>query len=290
MRREAYEEASLRSFDDLRLLGSYGRTAIFYIKVQGFPKTSVENDPDKEFTQLFWFRYDELPSNIHSETFYFISIFCAKIPMNFCPEKIKAGLVEVYVDGQKYAELRDDTIYLTLPKLAQLKAKGKKITFKQILDTGEVIDQTPEAMPPYMAVDAAFIETESVEDVLVDEIYNELRTTYFFQLQRPEIVFVGSDTYLGNTVFDSASGRTQVQLHEYLIEIPELLKQVMAHELIHAYLYQKYGEDVARHGEHFNFMAHRINQDFGDNYVAPFGENTKWKPGQLKQLMYGSGL
>jgi 8-oxo-dGTP pyrophosphatase MutT (NUDIX family) len=285
MLREAFEEAGLTNFSEIKPIDSLGRTIIFYMKVEGFPETTVENDQDEEFAQLSWFRYNELPSNTHSETFYFISMNKSKIPLDFSKDTVVNGSVEVYVDGEKYGELRDDTIYLTLPKLAQLKSKGKKITFKQKINNKE-IDQTPEVLPPYMVVDAEFVNKNTADDVLVEAIFEELQKKYFYQLQRPEIVFVGSDTFLGNTVFDPNTGRIQVQLHEFLIEAPGLLKQVMAHELIHAYLYQKYGEDVARHGEHFNFMAHRINQDFGDGYVAQFGETTKWDHNTLKTLVF----
>lgn len=197
--------------------------------------------------------------------------------MKFIPPIVAAGVIEVFVDGAKYGELRDDTIYLTLPELAQLKAKGKKITFRQVTDSGEILDQNPSVLPPYMVVESSFSEESPSEDALLNSVYTELQGRYFFQLLMPEIVFVKTDAFLGNTVFDPACGRVQVQLHDALRKAPELLRQVLAHELIHAYLYQKYGEDVARHGEHFDFMAYRINQDNGENYVAQFGETTRWK-------------
>jgi len=50
------------------------------------------------------------------------------------------GRIEVFEDGKKVHEFSDDEIWQTTPRLAQDKAKGKKITYRQVTDDGEIID------------------------------------------------------------------------------------------------------------------------------------------------------
>ena len=51
-------------------------------------------------------------------------------PIQKLPNKITAGKIDVLVDKEKVGELDDDTIYQTLPGLAQEQFKGKKVEFE----------------------------------------------------------------------------------------------------------------------------------------------------------------
>lgn len=53
---------------------------------------------------------------------------------------VEGGKIEVMVDGVKVQELDDNEIWETLPRLAQERAKGKKISYRQILDDGTIVD------------------------------------------------------------------------------------------------------------------------------------------------------
>ncbi len=56
------------------------------------------------------------------------------------PEEVRAGTIEILVDGVKKFTISDDEIWQTMPGLAQERAKGKKITMCQVLDDGTIID------------------------------------------------------------------------------------------------------------------------------------------------------
>jgi hypothetical protein len=58
----------------------------------------------------------------------------------------------------------------------------------------------------------------------------------------------------------------------------DLLRQTLAHEIIHHHLYQEYGNEVAKHGEHFSLLADRINKKEGENFVSQFADETDFKP------------
>ncbi len=51
-----------------------------------------------------------------------------------------AGVIEVLVDGEKIGEFADDQVWETIPRLAQERARGKKVSFRQVLDSGEIVD------------------------------------------------------------------------------------------------------------------------------------------------------
>jgi hypothetical protein len=63
-----------------------------------------------------------------------------------------------------------------------------------------------------------------------------------------------------------------------IVNNDDLLRQTLAHEIIHHHLYQQYGNQVARHGEHFSLLADRINQKEGENFVSEFADDTDFKP------------
>lgn len=57
--------------------------------------------------------------------------------------QILGGSFDVYIDDKKTYTLKDDEIWLTMPKLAQEQSKGKKVKFVQNLDDGTKIEYGP---------------------------------------------------------------------------------------------------------------------------------------------------
>ena len=78
---------------------------------------------------------------------------------------------------------------------------------------------------------------------------------------------------------------TKIVVNKKIANNDDLLRQTLAHEIIHHHLYQKYGNEVAKHGEHFNLIADRINSKEGDNFVSQFADKTDFKPNAESKLI-----
>jgi hypothetical protein len=87
---------------------------------------------------------------------------------------------------------------------------------------------------------------------------------------------------LAKTVWNS--GSPQVILSSICLTDRNLLRQILAHELIHWYIYVVRGPDFAAdHGETFNYFATVINDREGANYVAEFADLTNFDAGKGEQ-------
>lgn len=121
---------------------------------------------------------------------------------------------------------------------------------------------------------------------LVSEVFSELQSRYFFQLIRPKISFVDNLGCMGKTVYNPETAAVRVELNSKVKNSKKLLRQILAHELIHVYLYQKYGEALDQHGEHFKFMADRINLSEGDSYVTVFADDMCFASTLRNNIIY----
>jgi hypothetical protein len=232
--------------------------------------TSV-NDPCKEFSILEWVDISALQSvNLDSYSEDIVYKFLAD-----CFEEndvVESGYIEVLVDGKRVYTLDDDVIWETLPRLAQEKAKGKKIEFRQVLDSGEVLDQTLSVMPKTM--------TAGIQRDIIENIIDDLLKTYIpEEKNRPLVEIVGRADFLAKTTYRVENGKpvTKIEVRKDISENTTVLRQVLSHEIIHHHLYQKFGKNVARHGEHFNWYAQKINEKEGENFVTQFADDTKFK-------------
>lgn len=70
---------------------------------------------------------------------------------------------------------------------------------------------------------------------------------------------------------------TKIVVNRDILNNEDLLRQTLAHEIIHHHLYQKHGKDVAKHGEHFSLLADRINSKEGKNFVTPYADQTEFR-------------
>jgi hypothetical protein len=59
------------------------------------------------------------------------------------------GKMQVFCDDELIMEFADDVIWQTMPKLAQLRSKGKQLKFKQITDNNETYDFSTSTFPAY---------------------------------------------------------------------------------------------------------------------------------------------
>jgi len=444
--REVREETGIFEFENLEYLYEQldNKVFLFVPKLSPEPPSS-KHDPDQEFTRLEWFDMNNMPANLDEYAEDIIFRFMRKLIRDDSLDKPSLcieGRIDVLVDGQKVYELNDDEIWETLPRLAQERSKGKKVEFKQILDDGTIIDQTPQAMPDFIKLkkvdaeklpggladdkapedfdpdqlrlgmhielehtddkelaqeiamdhlmedshyyvklrkmegmkdamdigtwmdeknapeveeknyvsedamsnlafkvyvdgkhfktckDAAEIETIQPEiikkrnnghdvqfkqildtgeeidftlNVLPDyfnkiessenwersklsqkihKMINELLNTYIpEEKNRPTIEIVYNVHYLGKTVWKETgdANATHIVINNNIVKNDSLLRQVLSHEIIHHHLYQKYGNDVAKHGEHFDELAARINAKEGEDYVTEFANDTAFR-------------
>jgi len=151
--REVYEETGIKKFERIEYLWPYvGNYVFIYLPEDNMLQPTCANDPSSEFKSLEWFNLEALPFNFNDYSediiYHFLRVeilHTGKETMKIT--EAKASHIDVLVDGKKAFQLDDDTIWLTLPRLAQERSKGKQIEFKQVLDDGSVVDQTPVPMP-----------------------------------------------------------------------------------------------------------------------------------------------
>lgn len=271
--REVYEETGIEDYDLLEYLWCLHDNHVFLLTPKDTLKypTSV-NDPDNELSILEWMDLASLQSvDLDSYSEDIIYKFLSDC---FNEEKIEvdAGYIEVLVDGKKVYELDDDVIWETLPKLAQEKAKGKKIEFRQVLDDGSVLDQTLDVMPKTMM---AGLQTDVVVKI-IDDLLNKYIPE---EKSRPLVEILDHADYLAKTTYRMENGVsvTKIEVRKDISENTNVLRQVLAHEIIHHHLYQKFGKKVSRHGEHFNWYAQKINEKEGENFVTVFADDTDFQ-------------
>lgn len=150
--REVKEETGINDFESIEYLWPFlGNHVFIFVPKDTIMQPSCSNDPSNEFRSLEWFKIEALPSNMddYSEDiiYRFLRIEILQKGKEDTMRITIASHIDVLVDGEKAFQLDDDTIWLTLPRLAQERSKGKKIEFKQVLDDGTVVDQTPNPQP-----------------------------------------------------------------------------------------------------------------------------------------------
>jgi predicted SprT family Zn-dependent metalloprotease len=132
--RELHEETGIVEWNNIDFLFFYMDNYVFSVDPANYLLPTPLNDPDKEFTRLEWFHLFALPLKLSefSEDVLYKYLASQKL--------VTAGKMQIFVDDQLVHELEDDVIHMTLPKLAQERAKGKKVKFVQVLDDGTKID------------------------------------------------------------------------------------------------------------------------------------------------------
>lgn len=101
------------------------------------------------------------------------------------------------------------------------------------------------------------------------------------QKKRPLVEISDGVEFLGKTTWvkeQNTDPVTKIVINRKLVDNKDLLRQTLAHEIIHHHLYQTYGNDVAKHGEFFTIFADRINAKEGKNFISPYADNTEFKP------------
>lgn len=260
--REVAEETGITRFVTLKYLWPHQSNHVFLYIPSSKQHLCCENDPCKEFQSLTWFSLDRLPSNLDPYTEDILYKYFRNLLHK--PQITQAGHIDVLIDGRKVYELEDDVIWLTLPRLAQERAKGRKIEFRQVLDDGQIVDQTPNPMPVTAQID------------YIEHIIDDLMCAYIpEETVRPGVEIVDTDEYLAKTVWNKDYSIT-IKISEQILDDNSVLRQVLAHEIIHVHLYAKFGKQVAKHGEHFKMIADRINQTEGENYISEYADFTRF--------------
>ena len=384
--REVKEETGINNFNGLEHQFDLVDNKVFLWGAELSPEPPDPSlDPSKEFSTLGWFDLSNIPRNLDEYSEEILYHFLRDtVKTVIAGETALAGTIEVLVDGKKVYDLDDDMIWETLPRLAQERSKGKKVEFRQILDDGTIIDQTPQAMPDAVQgyhhqpddeidntdsfldfdnpenraqiedldstpvdamqdiqfnvyVDGELIRTcknsaeiGEMEGYIVDmmtqgkkvqykqllktgeevdftphalptymkvaasgnwerakqmtKIYkmvDELLSSYIpEEKNRPSVEILYNIDYFAKTEWKenkAGDDQTHISVNHQVVDNDHMLRQVLAHEVIHHHLYQKYGNDVAKHGEHFQMLADRINAGEGNDFVTPFADHTEFR-------------
>jgi len=153
--REVHEETNIDKFESIEYLWKYLDNYIFiFIPVDSAFQPSCFNDPSEEFKSLEWVNIEALPQRLDEYTEQILYRFLrleilrlGKKEEEGMKKNLVANHIDVMVDGEKAFQLDDDTIWLTLPRLASERAKGKKIEFKQVWDDSDNRESKKEKKP-----------------------------------------------------------------------------------------------------------------------------------------------
>jgi len=267
LKREMLEETGIAEFEDADYLFNLHDNSVFVIAPKLAPFTpNTSNDPDQEFEVLEWFDPKTLPEALDEYSEDILYRFFKETLREGEPLDIEGGVFEIYEDGKKVGEQPDDEIWETVPKLALDQTQGKKITYKQILDDGTVINLSGTTPSPVMAA-------------VADDMLDELLLRHFpEETTRPSIKAVDTDEFLAKTKCKDLDGKylTTIYVNSEVLGNDNLLRQVLAHEMIHHHLYQKHGLTIDQHGVKFNQLADVVNKEEGENYVTHFADDTNF--------------
>jgi 8-oxo-dGTP pyrophosphatase MutT (NUDIX family) len=146
--REVLEESGAH-IKDLAYQFDYLENSVFLVHVDVSLPLTPFGDPDGEFERLELVYLDPFsppPLDDYSEAILF-----AWLKWHNANKVAMSGVLQVYVDEELFMELPDDVIWQTMPRLAQERAKGRKISYKQRMDNGEVQDFSVTPFPSYFS-------------------------------------------------------------------------------------------------------------------------------------------
>lgn len=111
-------------------------------------------------------------------------------------------------------------------------------------------------------------------------VVEELMKKYFPKCNENPIIRLGGNSNLegdtlAKTIYNKKDGTSSIILHKSILEDPSLTRQVLAHELIHHYLFSIGITDV--HGQEFKELADRINEVEGPGYVTDIADKTNFQ-------------
>ena len=200
--REIQEETGLKDFESIEYLWPFLGNHVFICVPQNamLQQISCANDPSKEFKALEWVNLDALPGHMdnYAEDIIYRFLRVEILHKGSNMKSTTANHIDVLIDGKKAFQLDDDTIWLTLPRLAQERSKGKKIEFKQVLDDGTVVDQTPEPMPVKNKEAVSYLK-----EMDIAHFKNWLVVDCDSQLLNPDVqILKMADTFDNNLLFD----------------------------------------------------------------------------------------
>lgn len=250
MAREIYEEAALEVVSS-EYLFEHMDNGVYLVSVKDKGPTQPNGllDPDQEFSRLEYFNLFSLPTDISEFSEEIVYTYLRNTCGSF--SEVLSGKIDVMIDGKKVYELDDDEIWTTLPRLAQERTKGKKVTFR----------------PQNKTVESDNIGT-------VDQIVQDLIDVHFPGMEVPTIEPVKTSDFLGETLY--TDGKPYIRINDVVFYNPRLFKQVLAHELIHYFLYKTYGSGVDQHGPEFKEIAKAINEIEGKDYISETANGTKF--------------
>jgi len=118
--------------------------------------------------------------------------------------------------------------------------------------------------------------TSANEEGSLDDIVQELVDSYFPDLEtKPVVTLVDFIDCVAKTNLRD-DGTVDIQVNNQITD-QKIIRQILAHELIHCLIYQKFGKEAPKHGEEFNKRAAVINEKEGKDYITPLANDTEWK-------------
>lgn len=153
------------------------------------------------------------------------------------------------IEGQPAQEITDDNLWKSLAYLSSARSSGKTITL---------------SFKKYERLDSTYLPNLS-------QVFNELKDKYYPTTDSPLFKVVPSSApFLACT--RTEGDEIVIDISEAALAKPGLLRQALAHELIHWRIFRE-KLDVANHGETFHKYADEINAVEGANYVTVYADD-----------------
>lgn len=266
--REVKEETGIIHFSKLNYLWDQDDNKVFILQVNKGNKPTGQNDPDKEFYSFGWFTEPSLPKNLDKFAKNILHRYFTqsdKLPGGLADDKTPEDFDPLALEEGLKVELEHTT--------------DKELAREIAMDH---LTEDPEYYIKLRKVEGSGNTERSLQMKRIYETIDELLLRYIpEEKSRPSAEIIYDVDYLGKTTWKTMGGKhyTHITVNHKIVDNPDLLRQVLAHEIVHHHLYQKYGKEVAKHGEHFEMIADRINSKEGKHFVTEFANNTNFKEG-----------
>lgn len=153
------------------------------------------------------------------------------------------------IEGEPALEITDENLWKSLAFLSNARSSGKTVTL---------------SFKKYDRLDDPYLPN-------LNQAFNELKDKYYPTPDSPLFKIVPSSTpFLACTRTEGEE--IVIDISESVLGNPSLLRQALAHELIHWRIFRE-KLDVANHGETFHKYADEINAVEGANYVTVYADD-----------------
>lgn len=269
--REVWEETGLKRLKNLKYLWDLEDNKVFFANPPAQNKPTGKYDPDKEFVSFGWFDLNKLPVRLDK--------YAKRILAQFAHNKTEADKLPGGLADEKSVKDFDPKALKDGTQIELEHTTDKELAREIAMDH---LTEDPDYYKKLRIIEGSGNAERAMQMKKVYKMIDELLKEYIpEEKSRPSAEIVYKVDYLGKTIWKPMGDKhyTHIEVNHKIVNNDDMLRQVLAHEIIHHHLYQKYGDEVAKHGEHFELIADRINAKEGKCFVTEFANHTNFKEG-----------